>query len=101
MNSIKVTIFGKSYPLRVLPGEEKIMEDIAGFVDDRFKAFKKELGNHSEQTVMVLACLSIAEELFTLQRKMDELQNQGVQDEQLSEISERIRQILDDIKSDF
>lgn len=98
MNSIRVNILGRSYPLRVLEGEEKLMERIAEFVDARFKLFKNELVNQPEQTIMVLASLSIAEELFALQRKNGGEDTGGLSVEQSEEISRKILQLLDEIK---
>lgn len=98
MNSIRVNILGKSYPLRVLEGEERLMERIAEFVDARFKLFKNELINQPEQTIMVLASLSIAEELFALQRKKNGDVEAGLSIEETEEISHKILQLLGEIK---
>jgi len=99
MNSIRVNILGKTYPLKVLEGEERLMEQIAEYVDGRFQLFKRELSTHPEQTIMVLASLSIAEELFALQRNGNTSDPDALSADQVSEISERIQQLLGDIKS--
>jgi len=99
MNSIRVNILGKSYPLKVLEGEEQLMEQIADYVDSRFQLFKRELSTHPEHTIMVLASLSIAEELFALQRSQQSTEPTTLTSVQVSEISERIEQLLSDIKS--
>ncbi|MEX0608206.1 MAG: cell division protein ZapA [Balneolaceae bacterium] len=64
MKSIKVSILGKHYPLKVEDHEEESMIRICKFVDDRFKTYRQQLVKQPESTVMVLAALSIAEELF-------------------------------------
>ncbi len=99
MNSIRVNILGKSYPLKVLEGEEQLMEQIADYVNSRFQLFKRELSTHPEHTIMVLASLSIAEELFALQRSQQSTEPTTLTSVQVSEISERIEQLLSDIKS--
>jgi hypothetical protein len=48
---------------------------------------------------MVLASLSIAEELFALQRSQQSTEPTTLTSVQVSEISERIEQLLSDIKS--
>jgi cell division protein ZapA len=107
MNSsaIKVSILGKSYPLRVEEGEEEVMHQIAAFVDERLRMFKKELSVHSEQTFMVLACLSIAEELVLLRNKKamtDEFEVSSHRaDVEMADISERLHKLLGDIKSEI
>ena len=64
MKSIKVSILGKHYPLKVEAYEEENMVRICKFVDERFQTYRNQLVKQSESTVMVLAALSIAEELF-------------------------------------
>lgn len=98
MNSIRVNVLGKSYPLKVQEGEEELMLQIAEFVDNRFQLFKRELSTHPEQTIMVLASLSIAEELFSQQRKINENNTEALTSEQAETISARIRQLLGEIK---
>jgi cell division protein ZapA len=68
MISIKVTILGKQYPLKVAESEVENMEKIARFVDEKFKLYRRELNKQPESTIMVLAALSIAEELFELRQ---------------------------------
>lgn len=99
MKSIKVSILGKQYPLRVDDLDEELMYEIAAFVDERFQVFRTELVGQPESTYMVLACLSVAEELFTERRN----RSRGRDGDSIlvSEANRRLRQILADIQSDF
>ena len=45
-------------------GNRENMVRICKFVDERFQTYRNQLVKQSESTVMVLAALSIAEELF-------------------------------------
>ncbi|MCC5925398.1 MAG: cell division protein ZapA [Bacteroidetes bacterium] len=105
MNSIRVNILGKAYPLRVEPGEEQAMQEIADYVDERFKLFKRELSTQPEQTIMVLACLSIAEELFAQRRSNNQAADHNTSsvehDPHLDEISTRLQKILGDINKEI
>lgn len=104
MKAIKVSILGKQYPLKINEGDEEMMNKIAGYVDKRFHDFRKALVNQSESTIMVLACLSITEELF--------LENDGEKPEKpakaaeeiekaiFSEINGSLRKIIDDFEQD-
>jgi len=99
MKSIKVTILGKQYPLKINEGDEELMHNIAGYVDKRFHDFRKALINQSESTIMVLACLSIAEELFMT----NEGENPGVTSDEkaaFSDINGSLRKILDEIEQE-
>lgn len=104
MNSIRVNILGKSFPLRVEEGEEELMHQIAAFVDEQFRVFKRELATQPEQTIMVLASLSIAEELFSVKCQLQvDQQNQPKKvkfhEEAIADVAHRLSQLLDDIKS--
>lgn len=93
MKSIKVTVLGRQYPLVVNPKDEKMMLDIASYVDKRFRSFKSELSNQTETTVMVLSCLSIAEEMFNAR------QSAGLSDADWEEASGAIKRLISEIKS--
>lgn len=95
MKSIKVTVFGRQYPLRVNDSDVDMMQEIASYVDERFRTFKDELVNQSEATIMVMASLSLAEELFNERNKRH---NSGETDEIFEHINHRIKQVLSDIK---
>lgn len=99
MKSIKVNILGKPYPLRVDDNDEEFMQQIAQYVDERFRVFRDELANQQETTVLVLACLSIAEELFL--EKRNKTGRKETDSADLDEAGRRIRQIIADIQSDF
>ncbi|MDI6401647.1 cell division protein ZapA [Balneolaceae bacterium ANBcel3] len=100
MKPIKVTIMGRQYPLKVEEGDEEMMNRIASFVNQRFQDFKKTLVNQPESTIMVLASLSIAEELF-LQSDQSEPSPPEEKERIFSEVNTSLRQILDDFESEF
>jgi len=79
MQSIKVSILGKPIPLKVKDSEVENTKRIAAFVDEKLKVFRKQYTNQPDSTLMILACLSITEELFELRAQLsekDELRNE-------------------------
>lgn len=101
MKSIKVSILGKQYPLKINEGDEEMMNKIAGYVDKRFHDFRKALVNQSESTIMVLACLSIAEELFLENNgEKPAKDTQEIEKAIFTEINGSLRKIIDDIEQD-
>lgn len=81
---------GKQYPLRVKDSEVDSMQEIARYVDERFQRYKNDLNKQPETTIMVLAALSITEELF--EERRNNQRNQGV-----NEIIKRVHYGLEDI----
>jgi cell division protein ZapA len=96
MKPIKVSILGRQYPLRVNEADVDMMHEIAAYVDERFRTFKKELINQNDTTIMVLACLSIAEDYFVAKNQLNGPQPT---DKALPEINSSLNQLLAEIKS--
>jgi len=95
MKSIKITILGKQYPLKVEESEEEAMKRIAGYVDDKFRQYKKELNKQPDTTIMTLAALSIAEELFEERKRNRELNQQ--EDKTLKNVNESLENFIEEI----
>ncbi len=96
MKSIKVTILGKEFPLKVEESEEEAMKRIAGYVDDKFRQYKKELNKQPDTTIMTLAALSIAEELFEERKRNRELNQQ--EDKVLQNVNKSLESFLEEIR---
>lgn len=97
MKSIKITILGKQYPLKVEDSEVETMVRISQYVDEKFRQYKKELSKQPETTVMVLAGLSIAEELFEERRRNRELNQQD--DKTLEDVNQSLESLIEEIKN--
>lgn len=95
MQSLKVSILGRQYPLKVEDTDVDMMTEIAGYVDDRLNTFKNELVNQPETTVLVLTCLSLAEELFLERRKNSQSDNI---DDVYRYVTDKLDQVLSEIK---
>lgn len=96
MKSIKVTILGKQYPLKVEDHEEEAMLRICRFVDERFKTYREQLVKQPESTVMTLAALSIAEELFELRSSNNELEDS--EEVLMERVNHSLERLLKEIK---
>ncbi|MDP8248326.1 MAG: cell division protein ZapA [Candidatus Tritonobacter lacicola] len=64
---IKVTIFGREYPIAA-EGDGSSVEEVASFVDNKMNELSREVEGLPSGRVAVLACLNIAEELLCLRR---------------------------------
>lgn len=95
MKSIKVSILGKSYSIKVQIEDEQMMYSISDYVNQRFKEFEVELKGQPESTITALALLSIGEDLY-LERKKSK--SEKVESSVDPEINNRLSQLLADIK---
>ncbi|MEX2410449.1 MAG: cell division protein ZapA, partial [Candidatus Paceibacterota bacterium] len=94
MQAIKVTILGKQIPLRVHDREVENTKRIAAYVDEKFRLFRNQFSNQPDSTIMILACLSITEELFETRAKLidSDEQESKVMDEINLEITKLIKE---------
>lgn len=97
MKSVKVTILGKQFPLKVEDSEEQTIKRIAHYVDDKFRQYKKELNKQPDTTVMSLAALAIAEELFEERKHNQELEQQD--GKIMNDVNETLEEFIDEISS--
>ena len=95
MQSIKVNVFGKQIPIKVNDDEVENMKRIANYVDEKFKAYRQQLTNQPDSTVMILTSLSIAEELFELRVKNEEFKEK--ENELMDEVNEDIQMLIEEI----
>lgn len=95
MESIKVTILGKQIPLKVEETEVENTRRIASYVDEKFKLFRNQFSNQPDSTIMILACLSITEELFELRTELD--QSGEKESELMDQINDEISKLVTEI----
>lgn len=95
IQSIKVSILGKQIPLKVEESEVENTRRMARYVDEKFKLYRNDLSNQPDSTIMILACLSLAEELFEARRKVEESENS--KDQLMDQVNNQIEQLIEDI----
>ena len=89
MQSIKVTVLGKQIPLKVEDSEVENTRKIAQYVDEKFKMYRNQLSNQPDSTIMILACLSIAEEVFELRSQLNHIEGKE------SNLMDQVNQMLE------
>jgi len=89
-NVVQVQIFGHTYTIRGEADQEYII-GVAAYVDRKMREVTEKLPVASLSKVAILASLNIADELF---KERDRRQNH---DEQLSQRTERLSAVLDDL----
>ena len=76
--------------------EEENMLNICRYVDEKFQEYRQQLLKQPESTVMVLAALSIAEELFELRHQLSKTEKN--EEVMMKRVNSRLEQLLDDIR---
>ena len=76
--------------------EEENMLNICSYVDEKLHEYRHQLIKQPESTVMVLAALSITEELFELRQQLSELEKSETV--MMKRMNSKIEQLIEDIR---
>jgi cell division protein ZapA len=96
VTSIKVNILGKQYPLRVEENEVETTHEIARYVNQRMKKYRKELPQQSITTVMVMAAMSLAEEAI----EEGEDNKESGKSDRIQQINTQLEEMLDELREE-
>ena len=76
--------------------EVENMLNICSYVDEKLQEYRHQLIKQPESTVMVLAALSITEELFELREQLSELEKNDTV--MMKRMNSKIERLLEDIR---
>lgn len=76
MAQVVVTIAGRTYRMACDDGEEARLEHLARDFDARISGLRTSFGEIGDQRIIVMAALTLADELAEAQRQIGDLQNQ-------------------------
>jgi len=82
---IKVTVSGRTYPLKVTPGEEEHVRKAVAFIEERTRLIENKYAIKDIQDIQALILIELASELYYLKNN---IQN----NEQL--LNDKIEQLL-------
>jgi cell division protein ZapA (FtsZ GTPase activity inhibitor) len=68
----EVTVLGREFRIRSSAGRDHL-EEVAGFVDRRVGALTQGRPQNASQTVILMAAMSMADELLTIRREHEAL----------------------------
>jgi cell division protein ZapA len=77
MAHVTVTIGGRAYRLACNEGEEPHLEGLARQIDDKITEIRSQVGEIGDQRLVVMAALTIADELFEARRVIGELERKS------------------------
>ena len=90
MPQVVVTIAGRTYRMNCDTGEEAHIESLARSVDAKIAELRGAFGEIGDQRIVVMAALTLADELFSAQKKLAEQAEMLVKAKDQAEL-ERLR----------
>lgn len=76
MAQLSVTIDGRSYRMACADGEEDHLEGLAQMIDDKITGMRRIFGEIGDQRLIVMAALTVADELAEAKRRTEELEGE-------------------------
>ena len=92
--AIRIRILGREYTLRADPANEAITRQLAAYVDEKLRTFKRAHPEQPEITALVITALALAEELFTARDA--QAQHDADLDARLSTLADRLDLVLEE-----
>lgn len=80
MSKLAITLYGHEYIVNCDPGEEQRLQQIVKFVEGKMQEVASKIGNTTEPRLLMLTCLSLADQLFDVHQNAA---NQLIQEENL------------------
>lgn len=77
MSQVDIRVNGRDYRVTCDPGQEDRLGSLASYFDTQVAALSEELGQIGDARLMLLAALTVCDELFELRARVDDLENAG------------------------
>jgi cell division protein ZapA len=77
MGNVTLTVNGRQYAISCDDGQERRVMELGHFIDKRLREIARGAGAVSEQHLMVLTSLLMADELFDSKARVEELEEQA------------------------
>ena len=91
-HTIRVRILNRDFSLLVEEEDEKLMRDLAAFVNKRIQEFRNTHPEQPEVTAAVITAVAIAEELFIERSERERLESRL--DQELGGLAEKLTKAL-------
>jgi cell division protein ZapA len=72
MSKANINLYGRDYVVNCDPGEEPRLTEIVALVESKMHDVAGKMGNTSETRLLMLTCLTLADQLLELQREFKE-----------------------------
>ena len=94
MATVSVTIAGRTYRMACGEGEEAHLQQLARHVDQTLAAMRKGFGEIGDSRLVMMAAISVADELFEARQRVAELEAALSDVEMIREKGEAMRAAL-------
>ena len=97
MANVNIKFNGKEYLLSCDDGQEEHLEELSGYLDNKFNEIKNSLGNIGENKLLLITSIKIMDEYFETKKKID---NQKIELNKITERFKELKSLVYDYKAD-
>jgi cell division protein ZapA len=99
MSKLSIKLYGRDYSVNCGPGEETRLAQLVKFVESKMQSVAANVGNTTEPRLLMLTCLSLADELFDLHHKAtnDMIENEDLLIAAVDHLRERVTHIASQV----
>ena|ERR1700722_11608156 len=99
MSKVAIKLYGKDYSVNCDPGQEDRLQELVDYAEGRMKEVADKVGNTTESRLLMLTCLHMADALFDLRRKAEEItvQNEDLLVAAVEHLSQRVATIASQV----
>lgn len=72
MSKVAINLYNREYVVNCGVGEEDRLKEIVQFIETKMRSVSDKVGNTTEPRLLMLTCLSLADELLETRRKISE-----------------------------
>lgn len=80
MSKVAIKLYNREYFVNCDEGEEDRLRELVAHIESKMRSVADRVGNTTEPRLLMLTCLSLADELLEVRRKAEE---SAVEDEEL------------------
>jgi cell division protein ZapA (FtsZ GTPase activity inhibitor) len=91
--AVNINILGRQFPAVVDREEAEVVEKASRILKEKIKAFKTEYRNQDDLNVVIMCCLDVLMEQFTLEKRQKREQEAALQE--ANALSETVAQLMD------
>ncbi|MEO1135415.1 MAG: cell division protein ZapA [Pseudomonadota bacterium] len=77
MSQVEIRVNGREYRVTCEEGQEDRLQQLSAFLDKRVSAMSADLGQIGDARLMLLAALTICDELFEARERAEDLEGAG------------------------
>ena len=95
MPKVAIKLYNREYAVNCDDGQEGRLKELVGYLEEKMQVVSDKVGNTTETRLLMLTCLSLADELLEIRRTASSksMENEGLLIAAVEHLRDRVSQI--------